>query len=251
MDTKTLIFKIKRKLVKLTNKLRIVISPLKQYELISYSQCGEDLIIDCILKQLKINNPSYLDLGANHPMHLSNTFLFYKMGFCGVCVEPDPFLFQKLKKKRTRDKCLMIGASSNEKNSKANFFIMSSRTLNTFLDHEAKKFTKEGHKIESMINVPIMSVNRIISENFKTKPNFVSLDIEGLDFDVLKHFNFEKYRPEIFCIETLTYTKKAGEKKLNDIIAYMGEKKYFVYADTYINTIFVDEKTWIKRYDKN
>jgi hypothetical protein len=57
----------------------------------SYSQCGEDLIVRCVFDFMKIPSPTYLDIGAHHPQHLSNTFLFYQQGAHGVNIEPDPF----------------------------------------------------------------------------------------------------------------------------------------------------------------
>jgi hypothetical protein len=54
------------------------------FEKVSYSQCGEDILIDFVFKQLKIENPSYLDIGAHHPFHLNNTYYFYKNGSSGV-----------------------------------------------------------------------------------------------------------------------------------------------------------------------
>jgi FkbM family methyltransferase len=221
---------------------------LKKYEHLSYSQCGEDIIISYIFKQLGIKKPSYLDLGAHHPKYLSNTYLLYKNGGVGVCVEPDPTLFKVIKNSRKRDTCLNIGVGIDSENKDADFYIMSAKTLNTFSKKEAERFVNnEGQKIESIIKISTLTVNKIISENFKNKPNFISVDIEGLDFEVLKSFNFQKYRPEVFCVETLTYTKKSGEQKLKNIIDFMQNNDYFVYADTYINTIFVDKNTWNNR----
>jgi hypothetical protein len=59
---------------------------------VSYSQSGEDVIVDFIFQILKIQKPSYLDVGAHHPSYLSNTYLFYQKGCQGVCIEPDPVL---------------------------------------------------------------------------------------------------------------------------------------------------------------
>jgi hypothetical protein len=73
------------------------------------------------------------------------------------------------------------------------------------------------------------------------------LDIEGLDYDILNDWDFEKYRPEIFCIETITYTENNTENKIDKIIDLMKLKGYRVYADTYINTIFVSENAWGQR----
>ena len=61
---------------------------------------------------------------------------------------------------------------------------------------------------------------------------------------ILQDFNFKKFRPEVFCIETLTYTENNTETKLYALIEYMKAQDYFVYADTYINTIFVDKEKW-------
>ena len=57
---------------------------------ISYSQCGEDLILKQLFTALGIGKVNYLDIGAHHPTCLNNTYLFYGYGGHGVCVEPDP-----------------------------------------------------------------------------------------------------------------------------------------------------------------
>src|SRR4051812_7168126 len=97
---------------------------------VSYSQCGEDLILEHILGEyLRIPQPSYLDLGAHHPTYLSNTYRFYRKGGSGVCVEPDPVLFAPLRAARPRDVCLNAGVGASDAGG-ADFYVMSSRTLN-------------------------------------------------------------------------------------------------------------------------
>lgn len=236
---------------KIIRKLFNMITIFKnKYKHVSYSQCGEDLIVKYIFDQLRISKPTYLDLGAHHPKYISNTYLFYENGSTGVCVEPDPFLFKKFKKIRNKDKNLNIGVGTSD-NKEADFYIMSSSTLSTFSKEEANRFVKnEGQKIKCILKVPIFSINQIIIDHFKNFPNFISIDIEGLDFDVLKSFDFKKFNTEVFCVETLTFTEGANETKLENIIKLMKEKGYFVYADTYINTIFVNNQIWINRHEK-
>ena len=232
----------------LKNYINFLKSKFNKKPHISYSQCGEDLIVCYIFQYLGINKPTYFDIGAHHPFHTSNTALLYKNGSSGVCVEPNPALFKYIQKKRKKDVCLNVGVGIDSGQKTSNFYIMSSSGLSTFSKSEAERFSKnEGQKIELVIKMPILSVNKIISENFKNKPNFVSIDIEGLDFEVLNNFDFGKYRPEVFCVETLTYAKHAKGQKLNNIIEFMKEKNYFVYADTYINTIFVDNNLWARK----
>lgn len=213
----------------------------------SYSQCGEDLIIKFVFDAIGIHNPTYLDIGAYHPCHLSNTYLFYKNGSSGVCVEPDPDLYLRYKERRTRDKCLNVGIGiSNE--TQADFYVLKTKTLSTFSRAEAERCDAIGQKIEKVIAIPLVKIDEIVARYFPhSPPNFVSLDIEGMDFEVIKTFDFSKSRPEIFCIETITFSENNSEEKLSPIIDYMKANDYLAYADTYVNTIFVDRRKWCNR----
>lgn len=212
---------------------------------ISYAQGGEDLIAATLLRDLlKIPFPTYLDIGAHHPVYLSNTFLLYTLGCRGVCVEPDTILFQRIKRKRKRDICLNVGVGITEQRS-ADFYVLSTRTLNTFSREEAElQVRTQSHTIDKIIQIPLVPIDEIIQKNFESCPNFVSLDTEGMDLAILKSFNFEKFRPEVFCVETLTHPH---ERKVTEILAVMRENDYFIYADTYINTIFVEKAAWERR----
>jgi FkbM family methyltransferase len=217
------------------------------YKNISYSQCGEDLIMDFLFRILKIKNPKYIDIGAHHPFYLSNTALFYEKGSQGICIEPDPILFKELKKQRENDICLNIGIGLHDEE-EVDFYIMSTPTLNTFSKIHAENYVSQGNqKIVDVKKITLYNINTIIKMYCETTPNLISLDIEGLDFEVLQSFDFLQYRPEVFCIETLTYTEDNNEKKLINIIDYMISQGYKVYSDTYINTIFVDEVVWKNR----
>jgi FkbM family methyltransferase len=214
----------------------------------SYSQCGEDLIVDFVLSGcMNLPRITYLDIGAHHPVSLSNTYLFYQNGSQGVCVEPDPQLFAEIKRVRPRDICLNAGAGVALK-TEAEFYRMTTPTLNTFSKEEAERYQAFGNqRIEEVLRIPLLPVNTIIEENFTSPPNFVSLDVEGLDFDILRAFDFSRFRPQVFCVETLTYTENKTEEKLSNIIELMTSNNYFTYADTYINTIFVDSHSWLSR----
>lgn len=220
---------------------------LRKEAKISYSQCGEDLIVDFVLQQMKIARPTYLDIGAHHPVYLSNTFLFYERGCTGVCVEPDPALHSRIAKARKRDVCLNVGVGVGAIAS-AKFYVMTSRTLNTFSRLEAERYESYGTQhIESILDIPLVQVEKIIHDNFPAGLNFVSLDVEGLDYEILKTFDLSRHRPEVFCIETITYTEDKTERKVGEIVEYMKNSGYMVYADTYINTIFVNKAAWERR----
>lgn len=211
----------------------------------SYAQSGEDRIISFLFDWIQIKSPTYLDIGAHHSSWLSNTYLFYKNGYSGVCVEPDPYLFSEIKRKRKRDICLNIGIGSAAQDM-AEFYVMTSRSLNTFSKEDAircqetQNFGKQ--KIEKIIQVPLRTVNEVMSEYCSNGVNLVSIDVEGLDFEIVQNFDFVTYQPEVFCIETLRYDGNGILQKNHELIKFMEEKEYSVYGETYINTIFISKK---------
>jgi FkbM family methyltransferase len=213
----------------------------------TYAQCGEDIVLKFLFKNyLKNEKPSYLDIGAHHPTYLSNTYIFYKENCYGVCVEPDPSLYEYFSKKRPLDVNLNVGVGLTD-TTKCDFYVMSTKTLNTFSREQAEQYQKcENQKIERVIELPLWTVNSIIDKHFDTCPNLISIDIEGLDYEVLTSIDLEKYRPNVICVETLTYSENNTQKKLTEISDYLLKNDYLVYADTYINTIFVDQKMLLR-----
>ena len=83
-----------------------------------------------------------------------------------------------------------------------------------------------------------MQINEVIKQNFSGSPDFLSIDVEGLDLLILKSLDFEKYRPGVICVETISFSIANTEQKMDELIRYVQNKGYFVYADTHVNTIF-------------
>lgn len=215
-----------------------------RYGNVSFSQCGEDLIISFLLSNLRLQNPTYLDVGTNDPVFLNNTYLLYKKGCYGVCVEPNPRLYKSIRRKRPRDKCIQAGVGIIS-NSEANFYVLNADVLSTF----SKEFCDDAlknpdYKLINIVKVPLLTLSTIINENFVSCPNFISIDIEGWDLEIIKTFDFTTYRPEVICVETLTFSDTV---KVTEIMQIMHDRDYFTYADTFINTIFVDNKAWALR----
>lgn len=209
---------------------------------VSYSQCGEDLIVDFLLTSiLGIKNPTYLDIGAHHPWWLNNTYLFYKRGSTGINVEPDPALYKTFIKSRPKDININKGVAFDAKSTIADFYIMSSRALNTFSKEEAERIGNSGtYTIEEIQQIELVTSNNLLSKYFSGKAlDFLSIDVEGWDFEILKSIDFEKHRPKIICVETLLFNEKGSFKKQSTIMDFILANRYTCYADTPINSIFV------------
>jgi FkbM family methyltransferase len=219
--------------------------------LASYSQFGEDKIIADLLKDMKFKSIVYLDIGANNPKFISNTYLFYEKGFRGVLVEPNPYLVGKLRYVRPKDLVVNIGIGIEENAIEANFYMFAEEAdgLSTFSLEEAKHWENVGlngkkYKIERIWKMPLITVNNLI-ENYLTEcPDFVSIDVEGWDLKILKTFNFDKHNPAIFCVETLAYKEDGSTYRVKEMYDFLESKGYFSFAETYANNIFVNKNLY-------
>ena|ERR1022692_3265012 len=206
----------------------------------SFSQSGEDQIVSYLFNALQISKPTYLDIGTNHPLSGNNTFFFYNKGCNGVCIEPDPDLFRLIKKYRSKDIVLNVGIGSDYQQ-KAELYIFPDpySGWNTFSYDEAKYREQEsGIAIAKKESIPLLTIDSVMEKYFNPYPNFLSIDVEGLDLAILKSIDFNKFMPEVICAETITFSTKNEEFKIDDITNFLRSKGYFVFADTHINTIF-------------
>jgi FkbM family methyltransferase len=211
---------------------------------LSHSQQGEDLIVESICRFLKIETPVYLDIGAADPIVENNTYLFYQKGSHGVLVEPNPAFGRKLEVQRPRDIVLNVGVGYDNDLRESDYFMVSGQDgsyLNTFSKEEAEIIVSKSHgqrTIEKVVKMPLVNINAIIDNHFPKAPDFVSIDTEGLDLDILKSFDFDRYRPAVFCVETLMI----GTMRVKtEILELMKAKGYGIRSGTFVNTIFVDD----------
>ena len=229
MFLKRLLFKFKSSLQLFLGKGRI-----------SFSQCGEDRIILFLLQTLGIKQPTYLDIGANDPIEGNNTYLFFLLGSTGICVEPDPDLFDALIAKRPSDQCLNIGINP-EGEGLADFYIFPNpyKGWNTFSKEEALNRENQSNVKPTMVSqITMQSINKVMEERLGNAPDILSIDIEGLDSAVLRSIDFKKFKPIIICAETVKFDVGNKGEKDSEIRMYLESNGYFVYADTWVNTIF-------------
>jgi FkbM family methyltransferase len=219
--------------------------------IISYSQFGEDVFINDLFNDIPLKSLSYLDIGANNPEFISNTYLFYKRDFKGVLVEPNPYLCGKLKYVRPRDTVLNYGIGIDKSVKEADFYLFSDEAdgLSTFSAEEAQLWEEVGlngatYKVERIWKIPLLDINDVIEKYFTECPDFISIDVEGWDLKILKTFDFEKHSPAVFCIETLAYKNDGSVYKVEEINEVLEENGYIAFKETYANTLFVNKKLY-------
>lgn len=209
---------------------------------VSYSQCGEDILSLYALRVLGIDVPSYLDIGANHPYRFSNTYLMYLLGGRGINIEPDPEAADFIRRVRPDDTTITAGVA--KKTGEMDFFLMTTNVANTFIRAEAEELQKrDGNLIKRVVRVPVYNIRTLLAER-GFMPDFLSLDVEGMDLEILESMDWVDCRPKVICVETIDYF---SQKKRPEIVQFLGKQGYTVHADTFINTIFVDAKSKLKK----
>lgn len=202
----------------------------------SYSQQGEDLVIAKLLKTIGVQKPFYIDIGANHPVDLSNTYLFYKRGGSGILIEPDHTLCEKIKSKRPRDICIEAGIGAER--GKKTFFEFTDDDLGTFSEKDALECQKRGCVLKGTREIEMVTFEDVIKKYNVTKIDVLSIDVEGWDLEILKKINFDEIRPAIICTETKKYNENIPETD-TPTSTFLKNKGYIL-VYSLVNSIFVD-----------
>ena len=140
-------------------------------------------------------------------------------------------------------------AAISVKSGEADFYIFDESQISTLSKEEADQRLRSGrYRLKETIRIPLLTIEDIIKTHLRNiTPHLISLDVEGVDFEVLNAFDFDKYPVPVFIVETCSYSETHIKPKFNAITDLMIQRGYFVYGDTYINTIFVN-KHWFNNY---
>jgi len=173
----------------------------------SYSISNVDLVIDRMFASL--NNGIYVDVGCNHPIKFNNTYLLYKRGWSGINIDFDSKSIKEFKKYRPRDYNVKKIVSNDEE--MKDIYIYHERSAINTLSKDLVDYRK--NKPKKILKARSTTLGRIINESpFKEKKiNLLSIDIENHEFEVLKNFDFDKYKIDAIVTEWTDITQKRLE----------------------------------------
>ncbi len=213
---------------------------------LSYAQQGEDLVVQNVLDMVHIQGPiTYLDIGAYDPIFDSNSYAFYKAGGHGVLVEPNPSKIERLQKIRPRDRVVNVGVGLSAGPTTGDYYVIGGPgggLFNTFSKEDAEDVQTKSHGvhfIEKVLKLPLVNINTLMQDQLGGAPNFLSIDTEGLDLGILKTMDFERYRPDVICVETM---EVGGDAVSLDILRLLETERYSARGATFVNTIFVEDR---------
>lgn len=203
----------------------------------SFSQEGEDIVIDRLLNYPP--NGFYVDIGAHHPMRFSNTFKFYLRGWSGINVEPRPGSKIKFEKLRPRDLTFEIGISKVE--GELTFYEFDEPALNTFSkDLAQERVSTTTYKIIGKQTIATMPLTKFFERNIEKDQtiDLLSVDVEGLDLEVLESNDWKTYRPRLIVCEILNTDLSKVED--SEIFKFLKQQNYVLVAKT-VNSVFFKE----------
>ena len=192
---------------------------------------GEDLEVIKIFKN--IDNGFFVDIGCYHPLQLSNTYLLYKKNWRGINVDLSEFSIDLFNSIRSEDININSAVSSSE-GQVTYYFQKKISQLGTLKIDEAKKRMQGDIKEKQMKSQRLTTIINNTRYNNR-KIDFLNIDAEGSDFDVLNSLDFNIYRPKLICIEI--HEKDTDNSEINKFLLKLNYKK--IWSATFSH-IFLD-----------
>jgi FkbM family methyltransferase len=168
--------------------------------MISYGGNHEDVVLARVFDAQP--RGFYIDVGANHPTWGSLTKHFYDRSWTGINVEPQPDLYALLKAERPNDLNLQCGIGKSE--SKLTLYAAMEplyRGLATFDRAQAELHAKELRIAFEEVTVPVTTLAKLCKQHVRQPIDFLSIDVEGHEREVLLGADFKRYRPRVLIIE--------------------------------------------------
>jgi FkbM family methyltransferase len=214
-----------------------VLGRITGYRTECYSQCGEDLTLKWLFHN--VSNGFYVDVGAYHPKKFSNTYYFYRHGWSGINIDPTPGVIDLFKRARPRDINLPYAVANGSRDMTL-YVNKSEGEVNTLSpDFAALQSKLWGRKYSSEIAVRTQTLAEILDAH---KPDdhpiqFLSIDVEGLDLEVLESNNWEKYRPNVVLAED-TSLRSFERQEESEVWRFLHARGYLLVAKCVHTLVF-------------
>lgn len=200
----------------------------------SYSQEGEDMILRRIFEAQGLG--FYVDVGAHHPRRFSNTYFFYKRGWRGINIEPNPDAAREFRALRSRDINIELGVS--DRSGSLRYYLFDEPALNTFDEKIVEsRLLGTPFKLLGTVDVAVETLASILARHLPAgqQIDFLSVDVEGLDLAVLQSNDWTRFRPYCVLVEALGVPlQNIGE---SEVFCFMADLRYELIAKTF-NTLF-------------
>jgi hypothetical protein len=128
---------------------------------------------------------------------------------------------------------------------KLELYVLEDTSLSTFSKPQLDDFLSKGHQLKQTAVVQVCTLTEVIGRYARGRfPDLLNLDVEGFEIEILSGVDLSKGRPKIICVETAEYSTTGAGDKRKDLMQNIESKGYYLYADTNLNSIYVDKTFW-------
>jgi len=183
----------------------------------SYAMNNEDTAILNYFKDRK--NGFYVDVGCYHPIHRNNTHLLHMQNWSGVNIDTSQFSIDLFNFMRPKD--LNYNCAISDKNKNIKLFYQKELSQLSTIEKGQAESVFQGEIKEKEIEA--FTLDEILSrDKYKdSKIDLLDIDVEGADLKVLRGLSFDKFKPELVCVEI-----HAKEIEKSDIYNFLIDKNY-------------------------
>jgi FkbM family methyltransferase len=216
------------------NQLYQDLAEINRHGHLYYSQEGEDILLNRYFHWKK--EGFFIDVGAHHPQRFSNTYFFYKLGWRGINIDAMPGSMVPFQELRPED--INIEQPVSDEEAELTYHIFSDPALNGFSAELSAGRNTEEFFLKEKILLRTRRLADILKEHVPTgrKIDFLSVDVEGLDLQVLRSNDWNLYRPEFVLVECLK-TGTLSELEGNETAIYLKNLGYKPVSKL-MNTVF-------------
>jgi len=184
----------------------------------------------------------FIDIGAYDGITISNTYSLEKIGWKGICIEPVPNVFEKLCENR---ECECINAALSNKDIRDTKFIQTKGGRSGFTRNMSRDMLLEAEQegIIAEINIKSVTFDMLMNKYDKGYIDFMSIDVEGSELEILKSINFEKYKFGLITVENNQRGKKEEQLK-----PFMKTKGYKALLNVGVDILFIPMDTEVGKY---
>jgi FkbM family methyltransferase len=206
----------------------------------AYSQEGEDLVLLRFFENARRRQGFYVDVGAHHPTRFSNTKLFYDLGWRGISIDPRPGFAQEFMKARPGD--IAIEAAVAQTPGQLTYYMFDEPALNGFdAQLSTDRHNRSDYKIIGSQAIQMSRLDSLLHSHVpvNTKIDFMSIDVEGLDLEVLMSNDWQSIRPRFVLVEI--FGKWLSDILATDSAKYLAAQDYLPVSRTR-HTVFFEDR---------
>ena len=194
-----------------------------------HSQFGEDRFV---FENVDLPaRGTFVDVGAGHPFHLSNTYFFERNGWTGLCVDADPRHYELLKQARANVEWAAVAAEDGECEFSQSYLPAFSTTVGK---QEGSRLLRVP--VKNTIKVPAFRLETLLEKHEIGRIDLLDIDIEGTEVVAWKSFKYEQHQPRVVIIEFETFGLATGATEITELFA---DLPYELVHTTCTNFVFV------------